>query len=110
MRRVVQGLGLAGGILGLVWGVYGPLVQRSSDGESFWPRYEQYLAPGYLLIAAVILSFLGIAGAMLVRRSPNLSRAFLLVAGAAGFIIGPAWQWPGMLLLVAGGLAVAADR
>ena len=34
----------------------------------------------------------------------------LLVAGAAGFIIGPAWQWPGMLLLVAGGLAVAADR
>jgi uncharacterized membrane protein len=110
MRRVIQGLGLAGGILGLVWGVYGPLVERSSAGTSLWPGYETYIAPGFLLIAGVVLSLMGIAGAIVVRRSPNVSRGLLLVAGAAGFIVGPAWQWPGLLLLVAGGLAVAADR
>ena len=110
MQRVVQGLGIAGGIMGLAWGVYGPVMRVNVAWDSGWYMYDRYLPWGFFMVIGVILSLAGIAGALLVHRSLNASRVLLLAAGALGFFIGPAWLWPGLLLLVAGGLAVAVRR
>ncbi|ASS76210.1 hypothetical protein CIG75_15520 [Tumebacillus algifaecis] len=100
MKRTAEfGLGLAGGILGILFalaGVFFGEVAQSLAVE------EGGLVAGLSWIA-LLFSVLGIIGAVLVRKKTVLASILMLVAAIGGFVcISFFYILPGILLIIAG--------
>lgn len=112
LTRVAMGLGIAGGLLGIVWGALGPYLTLKWPNSFLWSEFG---TPGLKyaevpLIIGLVLGILGIVGGAVAPRSRAVAGVILLVCGVVGFLVGPSWVPAGTLLLAAGGLAMAANR
>ena len=108
MARVAMSLGIAGGLLGVLWGALGPYLTYKWPQHFRWSEYGTGIRFEILLVLGLIFGLLGIAGGLLALRARGAAAALLLMCGLAGFIVGGSWLIPGTLLLVAAGLALAA--
>jgi len=97
--------GLAGGL----WGVGAALTAFDAvpGGAAVHP-FEGRIgdAAG---VAALVSALVGVAGALLARRSPAWCCALLFIAGFAGFLaVGAGWLMPGLVLTAGSCAALAA--
>lgn len=113
--QAAMGLGIGGGLLGILWGALGPYLSLKAPSHIGWfnlgPGYNPYLTgiePVILLVVGIALGILAVLGAFVATRAILVTRVLLLVCGLVGFLLGPSWLVPGALLLVGGGLAIAA--
>jgi hypothetical protein len=118
MARAAMGLGIAGGLLGVIWGVLAPYLSWK------WPEHIQWylgtVSPDtpyptgiryeIVLIIGLVVSLLGIVGGIVAPKARGVAAVILVVCGLVGFILGGSWLIPGALLLAAFGLALAATR
>ena len=111
VARAAQGLGVAGGILGVIWGGLAPYLTYKMPNDINWSALGTDLGrPEVGLIIGVVLGLLGIIGGIVATRSRGAAAFLLLFCGVVGFILGPTWLFPGAMLLAAGGLAMGANR
>ena len=107
-----MGLGIAGGLLGILWGALGPYLSLKLPAHIGWffgaNPYMTGIDPLILLIVGLALGVLGILGASLATKAVWVARIVLVICGLGGFLLGPSWLLPGALLLGAAGLAIAS--
>ena len=109
--RASLGLGIAGGILGIIWGGLAPYLTYRFPNDINWSMYGTDLGrPEVGLVIGLVLGFLGIVGGTLAIRSRGVAAFLLLFCGIVGFVLGQTWLIPGAMLLAAGGLAFGSDR
>ncbi len=109
--RAAQGLGIAGGVLGVIWGGLAPYLTYKLPDDLAWSSFGTDLGrPEVGLIIGVVLGLLGVIGGIVATRSRGAATVLLLACGVLGFVLGGTWLIPGAILLVAGGLAIAPDR
>ena len=106
--RAAMGLGIAGGLLGILWGALGPYLTLKFPQHIGWGMYGTGLKAEILLVIGLVLGIFGVLGGALAPKALGLARIVLLVCGLLGFIVGGSWLVPGALLLTAAGLAIAA--
>jgi hypothetical protein len=109
LARAAMGLGIAGGLLGVVWGALGPWLTYKWSNTFLWGEFG---TPGlkYVevpLILGLVLGILGIVGGAVAPKNRGVAAVILLVCGIVGFLVGPSWVPAGTLLLAAAGLAIA---
>jgi len=108
-----MGLGIAGGLLGILWGALGPYLSLKAPSYIGWfssvgNPYQTGIEPIILLIVGLALSVLAVLGACVATKAVWVTRILLLVCGLVGFLLGPSWLLPGALILAGAGLAIAA--
>jgi len=108
MARVAMALGVAGGLLGVLWGALGPYLTYKWPEHFRWSEFGTGIRFEILLVVGLVLGVLGIAGGLLAPRARGAAAVLLFVCGLVGFIVGGSWLIPGALLLVAAGLALAS--
>ncbi len=110
--RAAMGLGIAGGLLGIVWGALGPYLSREFPAYIGWffgaNPYSTGIEPLILLVVGLALGVLAILGASVATKAVWVTRVLLLICGLGGFLLGPSWLVPGALILTGAGLAIAA--
>lgn len=112
LARVAMGLGIAGGLLGIVWGALGPYLTNQWPDSFQWGVYgtsglKWVWVP---LVIGLVLGLLGIVGGAVAPKNRGVAAVILLVCGIVGFLVGPSWVPAGTLLLAAAGLAIADNR
>lgn len=109
--RAAQGLGIAGGILGIIWGGLAPYLTYKFPNDINWSSYGTDLGKLEVgLVIGLIMGFLGIIGGSLAPRSRGAAAFMLFFAGIVGFVLGSTWLFPGAMLLTAGGLSFGSER
>ena len=109
--RAAQGLGIAGGILGIIWGGLAPYLTYKFPNDINWSAYGTDLGkPEVGLAIGVVLGLLGIIGGAMATRSRGAAAFLLFACGIVGFVLGQTCLIPGAILLAAGGLAIGANR
>jgi hypothetical protein len=103
-----MGLGIAGGLLGVLWGALGPYLTEKWPNRFQWSLFGTGIKVEILLVIGLVLGLLGIVGGILAPRARGVAAVVLLICGLLGFIVGSSWLLPGALLLAAAGLAIAA--
>ena len=107
--RAAMGLGIAGGLMGIVWGALGPYLTARFPEHIQWAVYGTGLKDWILLIIGLVVGFFAILGGVAATRAIGLARLLLVVCGIAGFVLGAPWVVPGALILAAASLAIAAE-
>ena len=100
-------LGIIGGVVGLFLGILGlfgaTVLGDLGMEEDIW-----------LAALLLVLALAGVVGGGIVKAKPGLSSVLMLVGGIGGFLIVWSgwfyWAFPGILLLIAGGLALAGRK
>ena len=110
LARAAMGLGIAGGLLGILFGALGPYLSFKWPARFAWGAYGTGIKFEILLVIGLVLGLLGIVGAVIAPRARGLAAVMLIICGLVGFLVGTSWLVPGALLLAAGGLAIAAER
>jgi MFS family permease len=105
-----MGLGIAGGLLGIVWGALGPYLTDRWPSRFQWGMYGTGIKPVILLVIGLVLGLLGIVGAVAAPKARGVAAVLLIISGLVGLLMGASWLVPGALLLAAAGLAIAGDR
>ena len=114
VARAAMGLGIAGGLLGILWGALGPYLSLKVPSYIGWfavfgnVAYPTGISTTILLVVGLALGVVAILGASAATTAVWVTRILLPVCGLAGFLLGPSWLLPGTLLLTGGGLAIAA--
>lgn len=110
LARAAMGLGIAGGLLGIIWGALGPYLTFKWPARFAWGVYGTGIKIEILLVIGLVLGLLGIVGGVVAPKARGVGAVILIVCGLVGFLVGSSWLVPGALLLTAGGLAMAGDR
>jgi hypothetical protein len=93
-------LGIIGGFFGLMGGIGAVLI--GSFGSAFNATgYSDIMVSG---IVAIVVSIMGIIGAVLVRNKPKLGGLLMILSGIIGFICIFVFYVLGGVFLVIGGL------
>lgn len=103
-RKTEFVLGIIGGIIGILSGIFDGVIGRVMQVVSVTPimTISNYLLEksGTIL---VILSVLGIVGAIIVNSNNILAGIFMLIAGVGGFLIAMfVYMLPAILFTIAG--------
>jgi hypothetical protein len=110
--RAAMGVGIGGGLMGIVWGALGPYLSLKMPAHVGWfygsNPYLTGIEPVILMIIGLVAGVVAIIGAASATKALPLARILLVIAGLAGFLVGPSWVVPGALILAAAGLAIAA--
>jgi hypothetical protein len=110
LTRAAMGLGIAGGLLGILWGALGPYLTYKWPNKFLWGQFGTGIKVEILLVIGLVLGLLGIVGGVVAPKARGVAAVILIVCGLVGFLVGTSWLVPGALLLTAGGLAIAGDR
>ena len=110
LARAAMGLGIAGGLLGILWGALGPYLTYKWPARFAWSAYGTGIKVEILLVVGLVLGLLGIVGGVIAPKARGVGAVILIICGLVGFLVGGSWLIPGALLLAAAGLAIAAGR
>jgi ribosomal protein L37E len=108
LAGAAMGLGIAGGLLGILWGSLGPYLTVKSPSHFQWATFGTGLKPEILLVIGLVLGALAVLGGIVAPKAVGVARVVLFVCGLGGFVVGAPWLIPGALLLTAFALSLAA--
>jgi hypothetical protein len=102
-QNLASKMGLAGGIIGLI---AAPFIQVIG---AFIVAFGGQANPLFAGIIGGILAFIGLIGALFVKKNPKPAGAIMLICGLLGLPFGLGF-WIGALLLIAAGIIVFVGK